>query len=169
MNLVEVLNHLARGYAVFTSSTEVVISSESYLFQLHNLLARTSNRTQANYFIWKTVESLIPFASDEIRDIYAKYVDLPSREEHCLHETNRRFHNAIDKAFLTSYNKDRTLKSLETMVNLLRSDTKVNVIGVDNPQSGFSDVSFNAQIIQFLSFYSVLLLFFKFFYFYYST
>lgn len=144
------MNHLARGYAVFTSTTEVVLSSESYLFQLHNLLARTSNRTQANYFIWKTVESLIPFSSDEIRSIYAKYVDLPSREEHCLHETNRRFHNAIDKASLTMYNKDETLKALETMVNLLQSGTKINLIGVENPQSGFSEVSLETASVMFL-------------------
>ncbi|KAB0803952.1 hypothetical protein PPYR_00922 [Photinus pyralis] len=114
------INRIAGPTATITKTTYVLFPDPQNLTSWLDIIDKTSKRIQANYMMWKVVESSIPYLNRELR--YGKG-GLRRRETHedfCLREAEKRFYPSPisvinDRRHITKEKRNIVIGLLESM------------------------------------------------------
>lgn len=81
-----------------TTHERILDFSPNYFSKLEELLQETPKRAQINYLVWKTVEEMIPYLTEDLRSIEFKFksaslgiIERKPRWKECIEETYTRF------------------------------------------------------------------------------
>lgn len=93
----EYLNNLTYPNIVIDENYEIRIESAVYIVGVHEILANTTRRVQANYMLWRLIDDSVDYLNDAIRDkklLFEKVCDgvseSESRQIFCLNGMIRR-------------------------------------------------------------------------------
>ncbi|KAF5304224.1 hypothetical protein FQR65_LT08031 [Abscondita terminalis] len=105
--------------------------SVEYLQELSGLLKQTSNRTLANYIIWKAIESALPFLPHEFNDLKEKYPQAfydiangvkKSRLAFCKNEAKKIFPPTYEMLYISEYFSREKRQSIKDLVSVIHME-----------------------------------------------
>lgn len=111
---------------------EMYFPSVEYLKELGVLLKNTSNRTLANYIMWQTIESAIPYLPHEFSDLKEKYprafydtnheASAKTRLSYCKNEAKRIFPPVFELMYITEYFPRERRQSIKDLVSIIHME-----------------------------------------------
>lgn len=107
----------------------VIVNSPSFFKDLGNLLSTTSNRTLANYLMWRTIDYASYYLNSEVRKRILKFStattgkkEYPARWKECVSMTNSKLTIGLGALYVREYFDPAAKRDAIAMVNSIRDE-----------------------------------------------
>nr|XP_023029894.1 neprilysin-1-like [Leptinotarsa decemlineata] len=121
---------------LFTDNTTMMVN-ENIMKELNLLLAGTSRRTSANFFIWKIIQDFGVLLATPIRENFGNFSTfmtksrVMTRSQICSEESKKRFPNIAEASYIKKYVNDETVQEIKTMISNIKNRFVARINGAD--------------------------------------
>lgn len=140
INWIEYLNDLIpSNISVHENETIIIFNSLSYFIEFGQLLELTSNRTIANYLIWRLTEYSAYYLNAEVRKRQLAYnavaigkKELSARWKECISLTDSKLSTAVGAMYVRKYFNSYAKQIARAMVEQIQQEFKEMLIKNNN-------------------------------------
>ncbi|XP_031344639.1 neprilysin-2-like [Photinus pyralis] len=119
----EYLNSVLNVPNITIKSSDVIITAHpTYFSQLEKLLINTPKRVQANYLMWKTVESSLPYLTEKLRHSSTPYTYSTFGWKKCVGLTLKSMPTATSALYVRRYVQNDTKLNTIEMVSYINNE-----------------------------------------------
>ncbi|KAB0791721.1 hypothetical protein PPYR_03521 [Photinus pyralis] len=132
LNWSRLINKIIHPNKEQSDDQEMYFPSVEYLKELGVLLKNTANRTLANYIMWQTIESAIPYLPHEFSHLKEKYprafydtnhdASTKTRLSYCKNEAKRIFPPVFELMYITEYFPRERRQSIKDLVSIIHME-----------------------------------------------
>lgn len=131
LDWVEYINQVLPSNVTVDGSEIVIFNSLSFFEKFDKLLKGTSNRTIANYLIWRITEYSAHYLNNDVRKrqldfntVIVGKKELSTRWKECISITNNKLSTAVGAMYIRKYFKPNAKQHAGAMVNQIQHEFK---------------------------------------------